>query len=164
MINDDKAGIKPLFRDREWNTEERSKNKKDRKVNWYKTGNNDIEYKSILFVPVTKGSKLAKEIRKREEELNKNSKERIKIIEGGGVKIRDFLVKRDPFPTMECEMKKCILCSDGKQVKIPCNSNNVCYKLVCETCQDRGLLKVYEGETSLEPDLILYCRGNCALS
>ena len=31
--------------------------KKDRKANWYKTGNNEIEYKSILFVPVTKGSK-----------------------------------------------------------------------------------------------------------
>jgi hypothetical protein len=60
MIDDDKAGIKPLFRDREWNKEERSKSKKDRKVNWYKTGNKDIEYKYILFVPVTKGSKLAK--------------------------------------------------------------------------------------------------------
>ena len=146
MINDDKAGIKPLFRDREWNKEERSKNKKDRKVNWYKTGK--IEYKSILFVPVTKGGQLAKEIRKREEELNRYSEERIKIIEGGGVKIKDFLVKKDPFPTMECEMKKCILCSDGKKVKIPCNSNNVGYRLFCDTCQDRGVLKVYEGETA----------------
>ena len=28
------------------------------------------------------------------------------------------------------------------------NSNNVGYVLVCETCQDRGLQKVYEGETA----------------
>jgi hypothetical protein len=49
---------------------------------------------------------------------------------------------------MECEMKKCILCSDSKQVKIACNSNNVGYKLVCETCEDGGLMKVYEGETA----------------
>jgi hypothetical protein len=33
-------------------------------------------------------------------------------------------------------------------VKIACNSNNVGYKLVCETCEDRGLIKVYEGETA----------------
>ena len=45
-------------------------------------------------------------------------------------------------------MKKCILCNDGKQVKVACNSNNVGYKLLCETCEDRGILKVYEGETA----------------
>ena len=148
MVNDDKAGIKPLFRDREWKKEERSKNKKERKVNWYKAGNKEIEYKSILFVPVTKGGKLVKEIKQREEELNRYSKERIKIIEGGGVKLKNLLVKKDPFPTMDCELKKCILCSDGKRVSIPCKSNNVGYKLVCETCHDRGVLKVYEGETA----------------
>ena len=87
-------------------------------------------------------------MKQREEELNRYSKERIQIIEGGGVKLKNLLVKKDPFPTMDCEMKKCILCSDGKKVSISCNSNNVGYKLVCETCHDRGLLKVYEGETA----------------
>jgi hypothetical protein len=91
---------------------------------------------------------MVKEIRKREEELNRNSKERIQIIEGGGVKLKNLLVNKDPFPTMDCDMKKCILCSDGEKVSIPCNSNNVGYKLICETCHDRGLLKVYEGETA----------------
>ena len=148
MIEDNKTGTKPLYRDREWKKEERIDSKKDKKVNWYNTGNQGIEYKSVLFVPVTKGGKLVKEIRKREEELNRNCTERIKIIEGGGVKLKNLLVDKDPFPTMECDMKKCILCSDGKPVKIPCNSNNVGYKLLCETCHDRGLLKVYEGETA----------------
>ena len=55
MVQDDKAGIKPLYRNREWNKEERSKSKNDRKINWYKTGGGKVEYKSILFVPVTKG-------------------------------------------------------------------------------------------------------------
>jgi hypothetical protein len=61
MVDDDKASIKPLFRDREWKKEERSKNKKERKVNWYKTG--EKKYKSILFAPVTKGGKLVQEIK-----------------------------------------------------------------------------------------------------
>ena len=98
---------------------------------------------------MTKGGKLVKELKKREEEINKNSGERIKIIEGGGMKMKDILVVKNPFPTTECEMKKCLLCkNDSNQIKIPCNSNNVGYRLICETCRERGLDKIYEGETS----------------
>ena len=31
--------------------------------------------------------------------------------------------------------------------KIPCNTNNVGYKLSCETCENRGIDMGYEGET-----------------
>ena len=92
---------------------------------------------------------MAKELKKREEEINKNSKERIKIVEGGGTKMKDILVVKNPFPSTACEKKKCLLCSNiSNKVKIPCNSNNVGYRLVCETCQDRGLQRIYEGETA----------------
>ena len=151
IMKDDKEGIKPLFRDREWNKEERAKDKKNKKLNWYNGGSkNEIEYKTVLFVPVTKGGKLVKELKQREEEINRFSKERIKIVEGGGVQMKDFMVKKNPFPSTKCEKKKCIICEsnvDGK-VQIPCNSNNVGYQLVCDTCRDRGEQKVYEGETS----------------
>ena len=53
-------------------------------------------------MPVTKGGVLAKELQKREEEINKSSKQRIKIVEDGGEKIKDFLVCKDPFPTLKC--------------------------------------------------------------
>ena len=66
--------------------------------------------------------------------------------------MKDILVVKNPFPTTSCEMRKCLLCKNvssvSNQIKFPCNSNNVGYKLVCETCQDRGLDKVYEGETA----------------
>ena len=99
MLKDDKAGTKPLFRDRNWNREERNKMKNNRKLNWYNSERNEIKYKSVLFVPVTKGGTLAKELKKREEEINKNSGERIKIVEGGGKKVKDLLVIKNPFPT-----------------------------------------------------------------
>ena len=63
---------------------------------------NQVEYKSVLFVPVTKGGVLAKELQKREEEINKSSKQKNKIVEDGGEKIKDFLVCKDPFPTLKC--------------------------------------------------------------
>jgi hypothetical protein len=74
------------------------------------SGSNPVEYKSVLFVPVTKGGKLAKELKKREEELNKFRKERIKIVEDGGVELKNFLVQKDPFPKLKCEKKKCLVC------------------------------------------------------
>ena len=41
--------------------------KESKQINWYKnngTGSNSVEYKSVLFVPVTKGGILAKELKK----------------------------------------------------------------------------------------------------
>ena len=148
MIEEDKNGTKPLYRSREWNREERNKKKKENKTNWYK--NPKVEFKSVLFVPVTKGGRLAKEMQIREEELNKHSKERIKIVEGGGIKMSNILVEKNPFPSEKCERKKCVICSSDLNNKnlIPCNSSNVGYQLACETCKSRGVDKVYEGETA----------------
>ena len=36
---DDKEGIKPLFRDRNWNKEERIQSKVNNKLNWYNNPN-----------------------------------------------------------------------------------------------------------------------------
>ena len=43
-----------------------------------------MKYKRVLFVTPTLEGVLFKELRKREEELNKNNKERIKIEENMG--------------------------------------------------------------------------------
>ena len=71
MTEDDKNGTKPIYRNREWNSEERQKSKK--KLNWLNSEKSDIQYNSVLFVTPTPGGVLAKELRKREEELNRNS-------------------------------------------------------------------------------------------
>ena len=36
MLEVDKKGVKPLFRNREWKKDEREENKRNRKLNWYK--------------------------------------------------------------------------------------------------------------------------------
>ena len=123
-------------------------------MNWYKNkpgkSPNVTEYKTVLFVPVTKGGLLAKELKKREDEINKYSKTRIKIIEDGGVQLKNFLVEKDPFPTVKCEKKKCFICNseESDSMKFPCNSNNVGYRLECDTCIEKGRIRVYEGESS----------------
>ena len=60
--------------------------KKKNKVNWFNKSKgkvdkkSEIVYKSVLFVPPTPNGELAKQLKEREEELNKNSSERIKIL------------------------------------------------------------------------------------
>jgi hypothetical protein len=154
MIEDDKNGSKPMYRSRDWNADQRQILKSKKKINWWNSTNSKIQYKSVLFVTPTPGGVLAKELRKREEELNKNNKERIKIEEKGGLKIKDILGSRNPFKKSHCVQKTCPLCTESEsievastEVKIPCNTNNVGYRWRCVTCKERDITKVYEGET-----------------
>ena len=123
MLEDDKKGIKPLFRAREWNKDERDEIKRNKKVNWYKNPKKShINYKSVLFVPPTPGGILARELKLREEELNRNSQERIKIVEKGGIKVENMLTKKDPFVKEKCSEKVCTICeNDTQNLNILCN-------------------------------------------
>ena len=85
MLEDDKKGIKPLFRSRNWKKEEREVQKKSRRLNQYtNNGKTKIQQTSLLFVPPTPGGILTKQLRQREEELNKYNTERIQIVYKGG--------------------------------------------------------------------------------
>jgi hypothetical protein len=149
MVEDEISGKKALYRSRNWESEERITKKNYKKLNWWKSEKTKIQYKSLLFVPPTPGGKLAKELRKREEELNKYSQERIKIVETGGLKMENILTNKNPFKNENCNEKLCPLCkNNSKEQVIPCNTNNVGYRWSCKTCKDRKITKVYEGESS----------------
>ena len=60
--------------------------------------------KNCPLLGVTIG--LAKELRKREEEINKYTKNRIKIVKDGGVKMKNILTQKDPFLNLKCEEEK----------------------------------------------------------
>ena len=151
MVEEDKTGKKPLHRSRTWNQENRILAKQNKMKNWYKSVDKSGKvYKSILFVPPTPGSGLLKELKNREEELNKHKKERIKIVEKGGMKIETLLTNKNPFKNEKCEAKGCPLCKgEYGDFKIPCNTNNTGYRWICKTCEKtKKVTKVYEGETS----------------
>ena len=150
MLEDDIKGVKPLFRNRAWNKDEREENKRKRKLNWYKNSKDPkINYKSVLFVPPTPGGALARELKNREQEINRFSQERIKIIEKSGQNVECILVKKDPFQKDNCSEEQCPICKNpDKKANVFCNTNNVGYRWSCNTCRNREKMKVYEGETS----------------
>ena len=108
-----------------------------------------MEYTTVISGPVTKGSKLVKELRDREKEINKFSKERIKFVEDADITLKSLLVQNDPFPKSKCEKKNCLICESetSGNIKFECNFNIVGYRLGCDTCAFRGLIRIYEGET-----------------
>ena len=94
MVEDDRTGVKPMYRNREWNAEERQVDKTKKRSNWWNTVKSKTQYKTVLFVTPTPGGHLMKELQKREAELNKDNQDRIKIVEKGGLKIKIFYVPK----------------------------------------------------------------------
>ena len=57
-------------------------------------------------------------MRKGEAEINKNSEERIKIVEEGSRKVRDMLAPKNSDKRSVCSQKKCPLCKSSKFVEM----------------------------------------------
>ena len=61
---DDKNEVKPIFRSREWNADEREKLKAEKKFNWWNNKEADIQYTSVLFGTLTPGGSWPKKLEK----------------------------------------------------------------------------------------------------
>ena len=48
MTDDDKNNVKPMYRSRDWNAEERQLSKSKKKFNWWNTTKSEIQYKSVF--------------------------------------------------------------------------------------------------------------------
>ena len=101
QLENDRKGVKPLYREKHQIIADK-KSKNQTKANWWKKKGGE-KYKSVLFVPPTPGAKLAKLIQAREAQLNSDCENRIKVVEGKGAKLKDFLIRKNPFGTQECQ-------------------------------------------------------------
>ena len=130
------AGVRPLHRPREWQEQERRKKKLLSKTSWYRPNH------SVIFVPATPGAELAGRIRKAlggdMERIGKS----VRVVETGGVKLKDSLVRAD---LTGCIWPGCLLCRDGA----PGNHTRrgAVYSGECKLCGDSGITARYDGET-----------------
>ena len=63
----------------------------EKKGNLRNNSKSKIQYSTVLFVTPTPGGVLMKEVQRRESDVNKNDKERIKVVEKGGLKMKNIL-------------------------------------------------------------------------
>ena len=47
MVEDDKSGVKPMYRSIDWNAEEKQKSKLNKKFNWWNSSKSNIQYKNM---------------------------------------------------------------------------------------------------------------------
>ena len=141
MIRRDREGTEPLYRGKEWNKDERAKEKERKKRTWFKGDGSD----AVFFVDATPASTLAERCR---EEFRKAGL-KVKVVERSGGSIKNKLVKSNPFKKLGCGRASCAVCALGSDVD--CRARGVHYKISCEGSDGNGVLCQnvnYEGETS----------------
>ena len=113
--------------------------------------------RAVMFVPNTPYSKLAKELRKLEENLVGVTKNRFKIVERSGVKIQDLITRTNPWKGQDCQRDNCLICFTKQETEKNknqcCFKRNLIYETRCLTCETRDKNKIIE-ESSTEQEAI----------
>ena len=135
-------GITPLHRPREFQAEQRWKNKHMTKTSWYRPNH------AVLFVPATPGGVLAKEIQKMVNEEAARIGMSIRVVEKGGTSLKQHLVKTDLTGCIYSNLPKhpCFLCEAGVKGGSHTKSG-VHYSGVCQLCEEAGIVARYDGES-----------------
>jgi hypothetical protein len=93
--------------------------------------------KAVIFVPYTIGSLLAKEMREKENELEKLTGYRLKIVEKVGDPLERMIVKNNPWSGQDCDRDGCLLCTTkvktGKNLDQRCSKRSAVYETWCES-------------------------------
>ena len=114
--------------------------------NWFK-GPNSV-YDSVLYVPATKNSVLAKQLQ-HQEELNIQGREnRIKIVEMPGRTLRNVLARNYPWDVSTCNSPQCFQCSTESNPRLSCRKPGIAYVISCTKCAENGSTAIYHGESS----------------
>ena len=95
QLENDKMGVRPLFRDKQRIISDQKLRGKGQ-VDWWNKPhykNPEVQkYSTVLFVPPTPGGALAKQMQLRETQINSGTDDRIKVVERGGQKLKSILV------------------------------------------------------------------------
>ena len=101
----------------------------------------ETEVKTVIFIPNTANSQLAKMLREEETSLEKLTGYRVKYVERAGMSIGNILCKSDHWSGGHCGRSDCLLCftkdKTGKNTKQSCRKRNIVYETWCQLCLER---------------------------
>jgi hypothetical protein len=104
------------------------------------------ETKTVIFIPQTKNSKLAKMLRQEEATLEKMTGYRVKYVEKAGQSIGGLLCKSNHWAGKLCGRGGCLLCytkeKTGENLGQSCTRRNLVYETWCQTCLERDEEKI----------------------
>ena len=105
---------------------------RNKKSSKQKSGCQNTTPVAPIFVPRTPGGALAQKVRRIEEEYNKISSRRVKVVEEGGSTLSQLLFRPDPWEGRNCMRVSCPSCKHQKGGN--CYKRSVTYRNVCLTC------------------------------
>ena len=154
VLADHQQKGKPIHRPKD--SEDRKKRRRNRDL-WFQPerAHGNIKYSSVIFVPSTPGSTLARILQKKEEENNQGRAHRIRIVEKSGVTVRNFLSKNYPWGVKQCQQTDCFQCTSCPDPKFSCRKPGIGYTITCLKCSSNEVSAIYEGESSKNA----YARG-----
>ena len=96
----------------------------------------------VIFSPYTPGSVLQQ---KYQSEVDRQGI-RIRVVEKAGRSIKSMIQRSDPFWIEKCDRQPCMVCQTSE--KGSCDKKGVTYSIRCAECTERGIEKVYYGQSS----------------
>ena len=106
--------------------------------------------KSVMFVPYTPGSVLAKMLRENENKISQLASNKMKIVERAGIKLQDILTRSNPWKGQDCLRPNCLLCLTKKRTEKnqtqECMKRNLVYETRCLTCENNEYEKIDQME------------------
>ena len=142
MNKDDQDGVRPLYRPRDWQAEERRQKKQKKKHNWSAKGGKI----SPIFVPPTPNGELARQL-KEIAETEAEDGVQFRIVETGGRSVKSVVQISNPTATAGCVNTGCLACKTGRGVGGNCQKSSINYQIDCQLCpaDERS---TYIGETA----------------
>jgi hypothetical protein len=139
------SGGQPLYREKQWNREQRQIDKEMKRKHWYRNGKKggDITHAPLILDP-THDRELKKKIQEVCDKEAKLSGIRLKVLERGGPKIK-LDVKSNPLADKGCGRPLCLVCTG--EYPGGCGHYGIVYSVRCDTCKQEGTDVIYAGES-----------------
>ena len=140
MLKNEKDGVQPMNRPKDWNKDERRLTKRGKRHSWSTRGG----YIAPIIIPSTPNGELLTMLRQ-VEEAEAEPGLRFKILENGGTKIKNIVQVSNPTASPLCQSGDCLACRGGG-VGL-CRKSNVQYQMDCNLCPEDKKWS-YIGETA----------------
>ena len=136
------SGEKPLYRPRTWQQEGRRQKKMVSKMAWFRPAD------TVLRVPFTPDSELAKGVRAVVEEEATRLGLKVKVVEGGGVPLKRQITTSDLGAGKPCPQGNCLFCTtgDGKG-GLSHHRRGAVYSGECKLCHQMAAWRQNIGES-----------------
>ena len=100
----------------------------------------ESEIETIMFVPHTPNGTLARLLQEEDDQFRRGTDlKKIKMVERGGVTVKDILTKTNPWSEEGCERNDCLPCRGERGKGGNCQKENVVYRITCQECATRAV-------------------------